>query len=112
MSEEEIRAQVQKFLTNTDWGEVLSSTHGAGLCYDVSEDFRKWISAEHPGIDAYLVYEHRVGAGRFKGLYPKEARGHWVLLLLKGKWLVDLSARQFCRSLPIPYILNVEHLSY
>ena len=111
MSEEEIRAQVQKFLAYTDWGEVLPDTHGAGLCYDVSEDFRQWLVAEYPDVDAYLTYEKKVGAGRFKGLYPEDAGGHWVLIL-KGKWLVDLSAKQFCESLPIPYILDVEHLPY
>lgn len=109
MSEETIQQYISRFLESSDWGTVLEDTYGAGLCYDVSEDFRKWLASMDPKINAYLIFEKRIGLGRFKELYPQDAKGHWILIV-GSRWLVDLSSKQFCEKLPLPYIVDVTHL--
>lgn len=105
-----LREALERFLlANPEWAQIATddaANFGAGLCADASRDLVNacggcvaWLAddsaQEMAGYHLALVCPHPG--------YPEHATdGHAVALF--GRWVVDLTARQFGAHLPFPWI--------
>ena len=104
-----IRGRVERFLRDAedDWRAIANDpgSYGAGLCWHASKDLTTAIG----GHVRWLARFGDLAAGTVTAdrRYPGEAlatkRHNHHAVALVGRWVVDLTARQFDPDLPFPF---------
>ena len=103
-----IRGRVERFLREAedDWRAIANDpgSYGAGLCAEASRDLVTaiggqvvWLARVGDGAET-ITADHRYPV---EALATKRRRHHAVALV--GRWVVDLTARQFDPDLPFPF---------
>lgn len=95
-----VMSLVHSFLMdNPEWVAVDEDTGGAGLCADASRDFIEWCYDN--GIELVMEVVEVQGTMGFNTYANHDC--HWVVMV-EGRVVVDLTARQFNESLSFPHV--------
>jgi len=101
--------------SNPAWVEISEcSSGGMGLCDSASDELITFLRIEHPGVEAVVLWldgTNHASLGT-NWHYPDEVGGkryQHCVVLVEGRLVVDLTARQFDTSLPFPYYWNVPY---